>query len=168
MERVHSNPRRSTLRDVPRYLRALGSSHNTEKLHLDDGGRARERHNSLPFMSPRTPRSVQQASRSHPTDGCEGGDNIDLTACFFNALVEDARKRDLLCDEYYFLSDSALRTFKRFQCINPDLKFPGYRVEQAYLIWRQPHGQCCACCSRRKARSCPLISFRRARSPLLV
>ena len=67
----------------------------------------------------------------------EGGDNIDLTACFFNALVEDARKRDLLCDEYYFLSDSALRTFKRFQCINPDLKFPGYRVEQAYLIWRQ-------------------------------
>jgi hypothetical protein len=67
----------------------------------------------------------------------EGGDNIDLTACFFNALAEDARTRELLCDEYYFLSDSALCTFKRFQCINLDLDFPGYRIEQAYLIWRQ-------------------------------
>jgi hypothetical protein len=67
----------------------------------------------------------------------EGGDNIDLAAAFFNALGEDAKARGLLCDEYYYVSDSALRTFKRFQCIDPDLEFPGYRVEQAYLIWRQ-------------------------------
>lgn len=67
----------------------------------------------------------------------EGGDNIDLAAALFNALGEDAKERGLLCDEYYYLSDSALRMFKRFQCIDPDLEFPGYGVEQAYLIWRQ-------------------------------
>ena len=67
----------------------------------------------------------------------EGGDNIDLTAAFFYALGEDARQRELLCDHYYFISDYALDTFKRFQCINQELEFPGYRVEQAYLIWRQ-------------------------------
>jgi hypothetical protein len=67
----------------------------------------------------------------------EGGDNIDLAAALFYALGEDAKERGLLCDEYYYLSDSALRTFKRFQCIDPDLEFPGYCVEQAYLIWRQ-------------------------------
>jgi hypothetical protein len=67
----------------------------------------------------------------------EGGDNIDLSAACFRALAEDARLRGLLCDEYYCLSDSSLRTFKRFQGINPDLAFPGHRVEQAYLIWRQ-------------------------------
>ena len=67
----------------------------------------------------------------------QGGDNIDLIETFFDALVTDAKQRELLCDEYYFVSDSALRTFKRFQCINPDLEFPGYRIEQAHLIWRQ-------------------------------
>jgi hypothetical protein len=67
----------------------------------------------------------------------EGGDSTDLVAALFNALSEDAKTRRLLCDEYYYLSDSALRTFKRFQCIDPDLEFPGYRVEQAYMIWRQ-------------------------------
>jgi hypothetical protein len=67
----------------------------------------------------------------------EGGDNIDLAAALFNSLGEDAKERGLLCDEYYYVSDSALRTFKRLQCIDPDLEFPGYRVEQAYLIWRQ-------------------------------
>jgi len=67
----------------------------------------------------------------------EGGDNIDLAAAFFSALCEDGKKRELLCDEYYFVSDPALCTFKRFQCIDLDLEFPGYRVEQAYLIWRQ-------------------------------
>lgn len=67
----------------------------------------------------------------------EGGDNTDLVAALFNALSEDAKTRGLLCDEYYYLSDSALRTFKRFQCIDPDLEFPGYCIEQAHMIWRQ-------------------------------
>jgi hypothetical protein len=67
----------------------------------------------------------------------EGGDNIDLSAAFFYALAADARERDLLCDKYYFLSDYALATFKHFQCIDQNLAFPGHRVEQAYLIWRQ-------------------------------
>lgn len=67
----------------------------------------------------------------------QGGDNLDLTAAFFYALGRDARERELLCDEYYFISDYALATFKHFQCIEPDLEFSGHRVEQAYLIWRQ-------------------------------
>ena len=67
----------------------------------------------------------------------EGGDNIDLSAAFFYALGADAKERDLLCDKYYFISDYALGTFKYFQCIDQTLEFPGHRVEQAYLIWRQ-------------------------------
>lgn len=67
----------------------------------------------------------------------EGGDNIDLAAAFFYALGRDARDREVISDEYYFISDFALRTFKKLQGIDRDFEFPGYRVEQAYLIWRQ-------------------------------
>jgi hypothetical protein len=67
----------------------------------------------------------------------QGGDNVDVVAVLFHALAVDGRQRGQLDDTYYYISDSALRTFKNFQCIDPDLQFPGYRVEQAHLIWRQ-------------------------------
>jgi hypothetical protein len=67
----------------------------------------------------------------------QAGENIDLLASLFAALCEDARRRSLASDSYYYVSNSALRTFKNFQGISPDLPFPGSRVEQAYLIWRQ-------------------------------
>jgi len=67
----------------------------------------------------------------------QGGEDIDLITSLFHALSVDATRRNVLDDLYYFLSDSALRTFKNFQCIDPRQEFPGFRVEQAYLIWRQ-------------------------------
>jgi hypothetical protein len=67
----------------------------------------------------------------------EGGDDNDLITEYFSILVEDAKHRHMLCDEFYFISDDALRVFKRFQSIREDLEFPGCRLEQAYLIWRQ-------------------------------
>lgn len=72
---------------------------------------------------------------------CEGGENIELMMRLFGTLAHDAAERGLMRDDYYFLSDNALRTFKTFQSIDPDLAFPGCRIEQAALIWRQtPRG----------------------------
>jgi hypothetical protein len=67
----------------------------------------------------------------------EGGENIDLMIALFRTLLEDAVERELLCDRYYFVGDEVLRTFKRFQTIPKHRQFPGTRLEQAYLIWRQ-------------------------------
>lgn len=67
----------------------------------------------------------------------EVGDDCDVVACCFAALAEDAKGRGLQSDDYYFLSQSALRTFKKLQGIDPDLEFPGTLVEQACLIWQQ-------------------------------
>jgi len=66
----------------------------------------------------------------------QGGEKIDLMTCYFYLLLADARERGLLCDRFYFLSDGVLQTFKRFQEYDSVI-FPGTRVEQAYLIWRQ-------------------------------
>jgi hypothetical protein len=67
----------------------------------------------------------------------EGGESIDLMISLFGHLSSDARSRGLLCDQYYFVSDGALRTYKNFQGISTDINFPGVRLEQADLIWRQ-------------------------------
>lgn len=67
----------------------------------------------------------------------QGGENIDLLTRFFGALISDAKRRNMLNDEYYYLSDEVLMKFKAFQSISVDLTFPGSRLEQAFLIWRQ-------------------------------
>ncbi len=67
----------------------------------------------------------------------QGGENIELLMGFFSALMSDAKRRSLLNDQYYYLSDEVLIKFKAFQSISRDLPFPGTRLEQAYLIWRQ-------------------------------
>jgi len=71
----------------------------------------------------------------------EGGEDIELLNEFFWRLLGDARERNLLRDDFYFLSDRALQTFKLAQGFDPGTPFPGMRLEQAYLIWRQtPRG----------------------------
>ena len=40
-------------------------------------------------------------------------------------------------DDYYFLNEQMLRTFKRLQELPLSSKFHGTPVEQAYWIWRQ-------------------------------
>jgi hypothetical protein len=67
----------------------------------------------------------------------EGGEKIDLLTALFGSLIADAKQRHLLTDEYYYLSDDVLETFKAFQSIPRQLAFPGSRLEQAFLIWRQ-------------------------------
>jgi len=67
----------------------------------------------------------------------QGGESIDLMISLFSELASDARSRGTLRDDFYFISDGALRTFKNFQAIPVDLAVPGARIEQAYLIWRQ-------------------------------
>ncbi|WP_461602316.1 HNH endonuclease [Aeromonas rivipollensis] len=71
----------------------------------------------------------------------EGGEDIELLTEFFWRLLTDAKERNLLRDDFYFLSDHALGAFKITQGFAPHTPFPGGRLEQAYLIWRQtPRG----------------------------
>lgn len=67
----------------------------------------------------------------------EGGEKIDTMERLYGTLLEDARARGILSDKYYFLGDDVLVTFKRFQGFDSETVFPGTRLEQAYLIWRQ-------------------------------
>lgn len=67
----------------------------------------------------------------------EGGEQIELLTALYWALLTDARNRNMLCDDYYHLSDLLLQKFKLFQSIDPFLRFPGLKLEQAFLIWRQ-------------------------------
>jgi hypothetical protein len=77
-----------------------------------------------------------RADLSMPMDA-QGGEKIDTMERLYGALAEDARERGLLRDDFYFLSDSVLAKFKMFQGINPFEPFDGYRIEQAFLIWRE-------------------------------
>ena len=67
----------------------------------------------------------------------QGGEKIEIMTDLYGELCRDAAERDLLCDDYYFLSDLVLSKFKMFQGFAPFTPFPGYRIEQADLIWRQ-------------------------------
>jgi len=52
----------------------------------------------------------------------------------YSILTDDAVERDLMREEFYFLSDEVLTTFKRMQGYEATTHFPGSRLEQAYLI----------------------------------
>ena len=52
----------------------------------------------------------------------------------YSILTDDAVERGLMRDEFYFLSDELLASFKRMQGFDPTTCFPGSRIEQAYLI----------------------------------
>lgn len=73
---------------------------------------------------------------SQPMDA-QSGEKIDLMAALYGALADDGSRRGILRDDYYFLSDRTLGTFKRFQGFDPDDEFPGALVWQAHLVWRQ-------------------------------
>lgn len=73
---------------------------------------------------------------SRPMDS-QGGEKIETLCALFGLLVQDAQNRQLLHDDFYYLSDSVLAKFKMLQGFDPFSDFPGYRLEQAYLIWCQ-------------------------------
>jgi hypothetical protein len=78
----------------------------------------------------------RRANFDLPMDA-EGGENIDLLTEFFGRLLIDAKERNMLRDDFYFLSDDVLARFKLAQGFEPDYYFGGLRLEQAFAIWDQ-------------------------------
>lgn len=68
-----------------------------------------------------------------PADA-QGGEKLASMERLYSILTDDAVERDLMREEFYFLSDQLLASFKRMQGYDPTTYFPGSRVEQAYLI----------------------------------
>jgi hypothetical protein len=67
----------------------------------------------------------------------EGGEKLELLTELFRLLVLDAERRNLLRDDFYYLSDQLLSKFKMLQGFDPETPFLGNRVQQAFMIWRQ-------------------------------
>jgi len=72
-----------------------------------------------------------------PVDG-QGGEKLSLMERFYSILLDDAVERGLLRNDFYFLGDEALDSFKRMQGYEHSTDFPGTRLEQAYLILAEP------------------------------
>ncbi|UVK37560.1 hypothetical protein LHFGNBLO_004616 [Mesorhizobium sp. AR10] len=70
---------------------------------------------------------------SLPVDA-QGGEKLATMERLYSILTDDAVERGLMRDQFYFLSDELLATFKRMQGYNPATYFPGSCIEQAYLI----------------------------------
>lgn len=68
-----------------------------------------------------------------PVDA-QGGEKLASMERLFSILTDDAVERGLMREEFYFLSDELLASFKRMQGYGPKTYFPGARIEQAYLI----------------------------------
>lgn len=67
----------------------------------------------------------------------QNGEKIELMMAYYGILMLDAQRSGQLSDDYYYLSDGLLRSFKSMQGFDHSHEFPGTRLEQAYLIWRQ-------------------------------
>jgi len=70
---------------------------------------------------------------AQPVD-TQGGEKLQKMERLYSILTDDAVERELIREEFYFLSDQTLASFKRMQGYPIDTYFPGARVEQAYLI----------------------------------
>lgn len=70
---------------------------------------------------------------SLPVDA-QGGEKLALMERLYSILVDDAVERGLICEDFYFLSDEVLGSFKKMQGYDVTTHFPGSRLEQAYLI----------------------------------
>jgi hypothetical protein len=70
---------------------------------------------------------------SLPVDA-QGGEKLAIMERLYSILTDDAVERGLMREEFYFLSDELLASFKRMQGYDPATYFPGSRIEQAYLI----------------------------------
>lgn len=70
---------------------------------------------------------------SMPVDA-QGGEKLPMMERLYSILTDDAVERGLMYEEFYYLSDGLLGTFKNMQGYAPETQFPGSRIEQAYLI----------------------------------
>lgn len=73
---------------------------------------------------------------SMPMDA-QGAEKLSILEDLYGRLFADSGDRGLLDERYYYLSDSVLAKFKKFQGFDWQHPFPGSRIEQAYLIWKQ-------------------------------
>lgn len=69
---------------------------------------------------------------SFPVDA-QNGEKLKGMERLYSILIDDAVERELMREEFYFLSDELLDCFKRMQGYGWAC-FPGAPVEQAYLI----------------------------------
>ena len=77
---------------------------------------------------------------SLPVDA-QGGEKLALMERLYSILVDDAVERGLMREDFYFLSDEVLETFRSMQGYGANTHFPGSRLEQAYLILAEPEKQ---------------------------
>lgn len=77
---------------------------------------------------------------SLPVDA-QGGEKLASMERLYSILLDDAIERGLMCDDFYFLSDEVLGSFKRMQGYDLSTYFPGSRIEQAYLILAETERQ---------------------------
>jgi hypothetical protein len=70
---------------------------------------------------------------AQPVDA-QGGEKLQKMERLYSILTDDAVERGLTHEEFYFLSDNTLASFKKMQGYPIATYFPGARVEQAYLI----------------------------------
>jgi len=68
----------------------------------------------------------------------EGGEKLDAMAELYRALSRDFLAKWRSREDYYFLSDFVLETFKVFQGYDPDKPIVGTRIQQAWWIWDGP------------------------------
>lgn len=70
---------------------------------------------------------------SLPVDA-QGGEKLPLMERYYSILLDDAIGRTVLREDFYFISDKVLGSFKEMQGYDVTKVFPGSRLEQAYLI----------------------------------
>lgn len=70
---------------------------------------------------------------AQPVDA-QGGEKLQKMERLYSILTDDAVEQALTREEFYFLSDKTLASFKKMQGYPIDTYFPGARIEQAYLI----------------------------------
>jgi hypothetical protein len=70
---------------------------------------------------------------SLPVD-TQGGEKLASMERLYSILTDDAVERGLMRDDFYFLTDELLTSFKRMQGYDTTTYFSGSRIEQAYLI----------------------------------
>ena len=70
---------------------------------------------------------------SMPVDA-QGGEKLAGMERLYSILTDDAVERGLMREDFYFLSDKLLASFKKMQGYEATTFFPGSRIEQAYLI----------------------------------
>lgn len=78
-----------------------------------------------------------RADLALPVDA-QGAEKLPLMERFYSILLDDAIERGLLREDFYFLGDEVLATFRKMQGYDAFADFPGLRLEQAYLMLAEP------------------------------